>query len=340
MNTPNLTIEEQVNAFCARIGADPLLVQGAGGNVSWKDGNVLRVKASGARLADAEKKNIFVDVDLPSLQQAVLEKNFSIVPKVLNEMALRPSIETLLHALMPHEVVVHLHHVQLLSILVRDECEAELRLLLKKSFSWVLVDYYKPGASLALAVSLATKTKTDINVIFLRNHGVVIGAESISKVEQIIDGLTSLCASVVGGLFSDYSESLIQKPVNRYVYYPDEDIHQLARNEEYFNALKMKWALYPDHIVFLGPSPFTYESFSEFKRVNFEVNELPELIFIFGEGVYVLPEFGDAKAAQLRCFFEVLRRQKSTSSIRSLSNAQIAELTDWEAEKYRKMLAS
>jgi rhamnose utilization protein RhaD (predicted bifunctional aldolase and dehydrogenase) len=340
MNTSNSTIGEQVNAFCVRIGADPLLVQGAGGNVSWKDGDVLRIKASGARLADAEKKNIFVDVDLLSLRQAVLEKNFSIAPKVLNETDLRPSIETLLHALMPHKVVVHLHHVQLLSILVRDECEAELRLLLRKSFSWALVDYYKPGASLALAVSLVTKMKADVNVIFLRNHGVVVGAESISKVEQIIDELTSLCTSAAGGFFPDNSESLMQKPVNRYVYYPDEDIHQLARNESYFKILKMKWALYPDHVVFLGASPYTYGSFNEFMRVNCELNESPELIFIFGEGVYVLPEFSDAKAAQLRCFFEVLRRQKSISSIRSLSTAQIAELIDWEAEKYRKMLAS
>ena len=61
------TIEEQVKAFCAWIGKDPLLVQGAGGNVSWKDGDTLWVKASGTWLADATEKDIFVPVDLPYL---------------------------------------------------------------------------------------------------------------------------------------------------------------------------------------------------------------------------------------------------------------------------------
>ena len=48
-----------VEDFCSRIGADPLLVQGAGGNVSWKKGSVLWIKASGTWLAHA-KKTIFL----------------------------------------------------------------------------------------------------------------------------------------------------------------------------------------------------------------------------------------------------------------------------------------
>ncbi len=65
MSIATTRIEKQVKAFCAQIGADPLLVQGPGGNVSWKDGDVLWVKASGAWLAHAAGKDeIFIPVDL------------------------------------------------------------------------------------------------------------------------------------------------------------------------------------------------------------------------------------------------------------------------------------
>ena len=57
-------IDEQVKSFCARVGKDSMLVQGAGGNVSWKEGRVLWVKASGTCLADAKDKNIFVPIQL------------------------------------------------------------------------------------------------------------------------------------------------------------------------------------------------------------------------------------------------------------------------------------
>ena len=49
-------MREAMMNFCASIGSDPLLVQGPGGNVSWKENNCLWVKASGTWLASAKKK--------------------------------------------------------------------------------------------------------------------------------------------------------------------------------------------------------------------------------------------------------------------------------------------
>ena len=52
----NNSIKESVEEFCHKIGQDELLVQGAGGNISWKNGNELWVKASGKWLADAKRE--------------------------------------------------------------------------------------------------------------------------------------------------------------------------------------------------------------------------------------------------------------------------------------------
>ena len=46
--------------MCTMFGANPLLVQGAGGNVSWKEEDTLWVKASGTWLSDASAEDIFL----------------------------------------------------------------------------------------------------------------------------------------------------------------------------------------------------------------------------------------------------------------------------------------
>ena len=52
-------MRETIEKFCTTIGLNPMLVQGAGGNISWKDGGTLWVKASGMWMVDAEKKDYF-----------------------------------------------------------------------------------------------------------------------------------------------------------------------------------------------------------------------------------------------------------------------------------------
>ena len=74
------SVEKHVKAFCTLIGTDSLLVQGAGGNVSWKDDGILWIKASGTWLAEAESKDIFVPVNLIHLQSALSKQDFYVKP--------------------------------------------------------------------------------------------------------------------------------------------------------------------------------------------------------------------------------------------------------------------
>ena len=140
------SVEKHVKAFCTLIGTDPLLVQGAGGNVSWKDDGILWIKASGTWLAEAESKDIFVPVNLIHLQSALSKQDFYVSPEMASSSDLRPSIETLLHALMPHRVVVHLHAVEILAHLVRTNARQKIQDLVGDAAKWILVDYFKPGA--------------------------------------------------------------------------------------------------------------------------------------------------------------------------------------------------
>ena len=69
MTSPNTSLHAAIVDFCARIGRDRLLVQGAGGNVSYKSNGALWIKASGTWLADAASQEIFVPVDAAHLNR-------------------------------------------------------------------------------------------------------------------------------------------------------------------------------------------------------------------------------------------------------------------------------
>jgi len=337
MNSITDNLKTSVIEYCSSIGADPLLVQGAGGNVSWKDKDTLWVKASGTWLAEAAEKDIFLPVDLPHLQTAIERGDFSVTPRLSGESLLRPSIETLLHALMPHRVVVHLHAIEILAHLVRDNCQADLESLLDDFTSWAIVDYYKPGAALAAAVSATLAQKPNVDVIFLKNHGVVIGGNSAKQVDNILKRITKALRTtpIINVRISNEALTKAVYDLDQYIPVAAREVHQLSVNTALFNRVTRDWALYPDHVVFLGPSASIYKSTIEFLGECKNFKKLPELIFIQGIGVFARSTFNNAKIAQLQCYYDILSRQGWNHSLRSLNERQISDLLEWDAERYR-----
>ena len=337
MSTIEHTTREQVKAFCARIGKDPLLVQGAGGNVSWRDGDVLWVKASGTWLADAVAKDIFIPLDLVDLRQAIANENFHTDPRLVVDSELRPSIETLLHALMPHKVVVHLHAVEILAHLVRADPVAEFEKLIGGVIKWCCVDYFKPGAELAQAVSARLLQQPDVDVIFLQNHGVVIGGASIADIEIILQKLVLLLQNTMAPLLVDgeAAEAASILKSQTYCLCSDPEVNQLATNHYLSSRQESEWVLYPDHAVFLGAQ-------AAILGHSISLNDLgekkPAFIFDLGTGVYESKMVTTAQKVQLRCYYDVLIRQPVTEKLLTLSPGAIVELLNWDAEKYRKSL--
>jgi rhamnose utilization protein RhaD (predicted bifunctional aldolase and dehydrogenase) len=341
MNASAGTLSDRVNAFCAGIGRDPLLVQGAGGNVSWKDAGALWVKASGTWLAEAAHKNIFVPVDLPHLQAAMAAEDFAITPRVLQGSSLRPSIETLLHALMPHEVVAHLHAIEILAHLVRDNPEQRIRAALDDTVRWTCVEYFKPGAELAKGVADKIASAPQANVVFLRSHGVVIGGEDVADVESTLSRLVAVLRNEVLALPSTAASMAGYEDLQAQGYAPCSDpaIHQLAIHPELCRRLASEWALYPDHVVFLGPEAVILRDRDSIARLA-EHERKPPYVFVPGQGVFEIKNSTPSQRAQLRCYFDVLVRQPATERLASLSDSEVAELLNWEAEKYRQRLPS
>jgi len=329
-------LRASVVGYCAAIGSDPMLVQGAGGNVSWKDGDTLWIKASGTWLAQAAEKDIFVPVDLAMLRDAIAGDDFTVTPTVCGESMLRPSIETLLHALMPQRVVLHLHAVEVLAHLVRASWQADFAALLDRSVEWTAVPYKKPGADLAVAVSLALCDKVDAKVVFLQSHGVVIGGNNIDEIGATLSALTDALRTVPAeGILPRLPAAFAINSGDWYLPVNDPAIHSLATDAALFARLASQWALYPDHVVFLGGDAHSYANVETFQNSLSSSKSLPELIFIQNVGVFIRPEFSIAKLLQLRCYYDVLVRQHQSHSINTLLPQQVGELLNWDAEQYR-----
>jgi rhamnose utilization protein RhaD (predicted bifunctional aldolase and dehydrogenase) len=326
----------KINQYCAKIGSDPLLVQGAGGNVSWKEESVLWIKASGMWLADACERNIFVPVDLTHLQDSISKCAFSVLPKICDDSRLKPSIETFLHALMPHKIVVHLHAVDILAHLVQSNGEDTIRTRIGNSLNWGIVNYYKPGADLACAVYELIKKNPLLDIVFLKNHGVVIGGSTLPEIEEKFEKLLSFFKASLSHINQHVSvSSLPSSPAEEYLLVMDSNVQQLAFNPILFERLNFYWALYPDHVVFLGEKAYTYLSWNDFFSTNNGINKYPELIFIKNVGVLITKNFNRAKIEQLICYYNVISRIDNSSHIFILDKEEVEYLVHWESEEYR-----
>jgi rhamnose utilization protein RhaD (predicted bifunctional aldolase and dehydrogenase) len=333
---------KSVNNFCASVGCDPLMVQGAGGNVSWKDSDVMWIKASGKILSCAKDENIFVPVDLVSLQCALSKCDYDFKPEVLGNYTLRPSIETFLHALMKHKFVVHLHLVSALIHLINQEAKKIIGSLLGESLRWGYIEYRKPGPELAKALVDLLDQDDDLDVVFLENHGVVVGAETLEEVRRVLGVLDSL----MGRALLDFEAEDSQKnqvdrpllaPCEGYQWCEIYQLKKLATDSSLISIVSESWALFPDHVVFLGAYPVIIDHVSQLADLDEDSLKAP-FIFVRGEGVLQNKSASSAHLEQIICYYNVLVNINKSDQLKCLTRKDIKALLNWDAEIYRQSL--
>jgi rhamnose utilization protein RhaD (predicted bifunctional aldolase and dehydrogenase) len=317
------------------------MIQASGGNTSCKIGDRLWIKASGKMLAAADTEAIFVAVSLDGVRLAIQAGEADPVSAhVVGHPPLRPSIETTLHALLPHRFVFHLHSVNVLSWTVREDARDRVAERLQ-GLNWAWVPYARPGLPLTRVTAQAAQSGPDILV--LGNHGVVVGGADCVEVESRIaeverrleqPPLRAAISGPTANLTTGHDASRFRLP-------EDASIHALARDPEML-AIAAKGSLYPDHVVFLGPVMAVASAPDQAGRLAQDyragMDETPPCILVSGHGVLLdrAPRFG--VEAMLRCLADVLMRIPSGVRLRYLTVDEVAELVDWDAEKYRKAL--
>jgi len=333
-----VSIRQQVLEYCAHLGVDRDYIQGAGGNVSWKEGSTLWIKASGAWLADALERDIFVGVDLSAYRSNIQGGNFGENPPLLHGNGnLRASIETLFHAIFPQAVVVHTHLIDALFYLVKVDAERQLEVMSETGLKWAFVDYAKPGADLGESIWRVVNGRT-LDVVFLANHGVVIGGDTVFDVRRKYEILRRALGVKLPNLERPSPEARPEMTALGYEMLSQRSFHLLGRNERHYDRLSKDWALYPDHVVFLGAKAHRSPNLNAAVSAV-QIDPCRDYMIVKGEGVFTRTAIEKNKLEMLDLYVRMLDLTGCNDNIKSLSDVEIASLLNWDAEKYRQAMA-
>ena len=160
----------ELDIYSAIIGLNPLMVQGPGGNTSFKNENTLWIKSSGTRLSNAKDQEIFVGVAVGS--RSVID----------SQTRLKTSIEIDFHLLIPYPYVIHTHSLRSLSMgIVQNfgECAARFPDI-------AFVNYARPGKQLCELISQSI----DFNVhkaAILQNHGFLTWGNTMEEAYSVLE---------------------------------------------------------------------------------------------------------------------------------------------------------
>jgi len=349
-------------------------VLAGGGNTSWKDGETLYIKASGTSLAEAVPDS-FVKMDRKALAR-IWEKQYPessderesavladlMAARKAGEEKKRPSVETLLHDILPFAFVVHLHPALVNGLTCSQQGEKAAEEIFGKEAIWIAP--VNPGYELAKTVKTAiddykSKNGKSAAVIFLQNHGVFVGDNSAEGIKEIYNDIMRkigarikrrpdfskenswLSNPQIAPQICDIRKTLVGFTVPS-DFLRNREITKLVKDRASFAPVSS--AFTPDHIVYAGSEPlFIEENTSvdihyEWEKFIKKTGWAPKIIVFQGLGVFGVGATG--KAAQLA---RELFRDSVKIAVYSqyfggplfMTKDKIDFINNWEVERYR-----
>lgn len=366
----------------------PGFVIAGGGNTSVKDGATLHVKASGVPLATIERDG-FVALDRARLH-VLSETEFSPEPATREaqfkqavlaarrtpEQGRRPSVEALLHHLLPARFIVHSHATLANAI----TCCVNGREIAQELFGdealWI--PYVDPGYVLArtLRQLLAACGTGRPNIVLMANHGLIVSGDSPDDIRRTTDqviarisaklgedwrqapfgpaaaadpDLLAAITSALPGLLAEFDHLPVAT-------FDDSPLVASFVSGQAAASLPFKGPLNPDQIVYCNSFPLYFApgtaassaAVSDSLRTAIAGHRtrygyLPRVILVRGVGLFAA---GDnlKSAVTARDLYKdaivILAGAARLGGATHLSDAQRTFIEQWEAEAYRKQIAA
>jgi rhamnose utilization protein RhaD (predicted bifunctional aldolase and dehydrogenase)/NAD(P)-dependent dehydrogenase (short-subunit alcohol dehydrogenase family) len=190
------------------LGRDPLLVLHGGGNTSVKtrarddlgqEHAVICVKGSGWDMADIEPAGLPA-VKLEPLRalralEALSDEAMVNVQRLnlLDSTAPNPSVETLLHAFLPHKFIDHTHAAAVLALVDQPDGEALAAEVYDGRMG--VVPYIAPGFGLAKAAAEVFERGPQVEGLILHKHGIFTFGASAREAYERMTLMVSLAES-------------------------------------------------------------------------------------------------------------------------------------------------
>lgn len=358
-----------------------------GGNTSFKDEGTLYIKASGTALADIGPEG-FVRMDRKKLA-AIWEKTYPAAPDereaaVLADMMAareageekkRPSVETLLHDMLPFRFVVHLHPALVNGLTCSQGGPEAAAELFPSDTLWI------PSSNPGFVLSRLAKDALDAHygrtgrsapVILLQNHGVFVGADSAEGIREhyrrIMDILGKRVtrqpdlgdprtvyenSREIGDLLAETAkETEAGMKSAEFLFLRNREISSLVRDRSSFYPLSRPFT--PDHIVYAGSDPLFIETGGAgadkqrerirgaWKEHRERFGKNPRIIGVQNLGVFGIGETEKTARLALDLFVDgvhIAVYSEAFGGPRFMTQEQTDFINNWEVERYRIRVA-
>jgi rhamnose utilization protein RhaD (predicted bifunctional aldolase and dehydrogenase) len=317
----------------ARIGSDPLLTQASTGNTSIKLHGLLWIKASGKWMADALGENFLVPLDLAEVK-AYVRRNIDPTERYSSA-----SLETAMHAVLPHRVVLHVHCVNTIAWAVRQDGATQLQQKLH-GLRWRWIPYVASGLPLARAIDRALSFSADTDLLVLGNHGLVIGGEDCRAVEDLLCEVRRRLA-IPARLAHPADCGVLADIADRWSWDlpDDDDVHALG-TDSISRTILSGGLLYPCQAIFSKASSAdlfrSVPSADPGGREEGQYRTRPFLI-IQERGVIFSEAMPLAERAMISGLAQVVQRITANAPIRYLTAAEVSDISSILAYRYREL---
>ena len=360
---------EQLAVLSRLYGANPDYVIAGGGNTSFKNETTLWVKGSGVSLAEITPGG-FVAMDRAKLaalwesaerepaadnSAGVSEREAAILAGLMasrlpGEENKRPSVETLLHDLLPFSYVIHTHPFLVNGLTCSQDADKAARDLFGDNVAWIPIS--DPGFTLACTVRKAISRQPP-SFFFLQNHGVFVGADTPEEIKSLYEKIMDTIAAQIkrqpdlNGEASSFAgtEAALLKELSggNVCFMLNNEIAVLVESRSAFAPVAS--AFTPDHIVYAGSDPLFIEKGTDmeeaWKAHIKKTGRTPKIAALQGAGIFGMGQSEKAAVLALELFNDAIKVAVCAESFgggRFMTAERIAFINNWEAEQYRSNL--
>ncbi|MCY2928532.1 MAG: SDR family NAD(P)-dependent oxidoreductase [Planctomycetota bacterium] len=387
--TDSMSPMEKLVAISRFYGSDADMVLAGGGNTSVKDGATMYVKASGRELGTIDADGFVAmktavvagiadeDLGADTVRREERMKQRLAESCVGPQAGRRPSVEAVLHAMLPEKYVVHVHPTVANMLTCAKNGRAICQELFGESVLWM--EYVDPGYTLAVGLKKTLAGKKCPGMILIQNHGLLACADTPEEVKARIDGVMAKIAerqaakgaAPAFGAMTKVEEKTAKEAVN--VIGPalrglmaEGNRLAVARFDDSFLAMSLAGGaggpaatalgpLSPDHIVYACSYPVWFEpkageaTAATVERLRAAIaaskppRNVPAVVIVKGVGLFGIGQnVGEARSAVEMYLnaVEVMAGTTAFGGISAMTEPQRKFIENWEAESYRKKLAT
>jgi ribulose-5-phosphate 4-epimerase/fuculose-1-phosphate aldolase len=323
-----------------RLGRDPLLVQASNGNTSIKIDGVLWVKSSGKWLANARDEELLVPIRLKDVRESVANNReiaWGIGSGIGGERRLRPSIETAMHGVLRHRVVIHVHSVNAIAWAIRVDGVVRLKERLA-GLKWRWIPYVGSGIPLARRIEMGVADAPETDVLVLGNHGLVICGDDCDAAEALLREVERRLAVQPREFFPADIEALKSMARDSQWRLPELDALHALGTDGISRKILGRGILYPCQAIFLGATmPISSRAavVSDARGQRNRGDKNRSFVVVEDGGVLIDENMTSIELANLIGLMEVIQRTEEGAPIRYLTAAEVRGVLDDRAYSYK-----